>query len=306
MYDDRVRGRMAEIVNNAIASSRFGSVVGVLTKDDFSPNDSGKLIHFATFTKAPDPLEAIFAKCAADRRFECRSFYHFKSVKRAIDILKTGKVQLTALYYHAQNDSEEYSEFFNRTGHTYPLETGKIDELKKKSFVLCLTKSAGPQKFWSQYAHEDTGVCLAMRYNTGKMDFQDCVDFRDVTYGTGYPFDFIREIRDRFISEFGKAPFIDGILKFARFYKRAKFSWEDESRISFDYTTHPWLCEVFPIQTEMQNGKVTRKYIKVPLTSDHFTLQVDEIICGKHVTGSDQNRLLSASNLRADRIWVRK
>ncbi len=306
MYDDRDRQRMAEIANNAIASSRFGPFVGALTKDDFSHDDSRPLIYFSTFPSAPDPVEKIFAECAADRRWDRGQFYHFKSAKRAIEILESGTVQLTALYYHAQNDRTEYSEFLQRTGHLRPLYTGDIDKMKKKSFVLCFTKSARRQEFWNRYAMQDTGVCLGLRFSMGKKHLQYCVDFRDVTYDSGYRFDFINEMRDQFKREFGKNLFIDGLLKFARFYKRGKYSWEDESRISFDYTTHPGLCEVFPIQTEMLNGKVTRKYINVPLNSDHFTLQVDEIICGKHVAGGDQDRLLSASKLRADRIWVRK
>ena len=307
MYDERKRERMAEIVNNAIASSNFRPVVEELTKDHFSHNDSGELIHFSTFPWASDPLEKIFAKCAADRRYDCRKFYHFKCVEWAIDILKTGMVQLTALYYHAENDNAEYSEFFQRTGHTYPLITGNVNELKKKSFVLCLSKSASREKFWNQYAKQDRGVCLGLRYHVGKMELQDCVDFRDVSYGTGYPFDFIKQIRDRFVCEFGKPPFIDGILKFARFYKRAKYSWEDESRISFDYNydTSSLLTRAFPIQKVVENGKI-REYLKVPLRNDYFTLEVDEIICGKHVDSADQARLLSASTLCADRVWVRR
>ena len=307
MYDDLDRQRMAEIFNNAIASTGFSPVVGDLAEDDFSPDDSRPLIYFSTFPWAPDPLEKIFAKCATDRRLDCRKFYHFKCVEWAIDILKTGMVQLTALYYHAENDNAEYSEFFQRTGHTYPLITGNVNELKKKSFVLCLSKSASRGKFWNQYAKQDRGVCLGLRYHVGKMELQDCVDFRDVSYGTGYPFDFIKQIRDRFVCEFGKPPFIDGILKFARFYKRAKYSWEDESRISFDYNydTSSLLTRAFPIQKVVENGKI-REYIDAPLRNDYFTLSVDEIICGRRVCRADRSRLLSASSLREDKVWVRK
>ncbi len=307
MYDDCDRRRMAEIVNNAIASSNFRLVVEELTKDDFSPDDKRPLIYFSTSFFAPDPLEKIFAKCAVDRRLDCRQFYHFKSVERAIDILKKGTVQLTALYYHSENDNEEYSEFFRRTGHTYPLITGNISELKKKSFVLCLSKSASREKFWNQYAKQDRGVCLVLRYHIGRMVLQECVDFRDISYGTGYPFDFIKEIRDRFFSEFCKPPFIDGVLKFARFYKRAKYSWEDESRISFDYNYDysSLLCRSFPIQKVLENGRM-REYIIVPLKNDYFTLEVSEIICGKQVCNADLSRLLAVSNLPTDRIRVRK
>ena len=305
MYDDCDRRRMAEIVNNAIASSNFRLVVEELTKDDFSPDDNRPLIYFSTSIIAPDPLEKIFAKCAVDRRLDCRQFYHFKCVERAIDILKTGTVQLTALYYHSENDNEEYSEFFRRTGHTYPLTTGNVNELKKKSFVLCLTKSACREKFWKRYANHDKGVCLGLRYHVGRRDLQECVDFRDVSYGTGYPFDFIKDIRDQFLCEFCKPPFIDGILKFARFYKRADYSWEDESRISFDFTTWPALSESFRIQKDMQKGKIVREYITVPLNCGYFSLEVDEIICGKQVGSTDRSRLRSASNLPADRISVR-
>lgn len=307
MYNDRDRQRMAEIFNNAVASTCFGPLIGDLTKDDFSPDDNRPLIYFSTFPCAPDPLEKIFANCATDRRYDCRQFYHFKSVERAIDILKTGTVQLTALYYHSENDNEEYSEFFRRTGHTYPLTTGNVNELKKKSFVLCLTKSACREKFWTRYANDDKGVCLGLRYHVGGRDLQECVDFRDVSYGIGYPFDFIKEIRDRFVREFRKPPFIDGVLKFARFYKRADYSWEDESRISFDYKYEysSLLCGSFPIQKVLENGRM-REYIIVPLKSDYFTLEVSEIICGKQVCNADLSRLLAVSNLPTDRIRVRK
>ena len=147
-----------------------------------------------------------------------------------------------------------------------------------------------------------------MRYDVGEKELKRCVEFRDVTYDTGYLFDFINEIHYWFIREFEKQPFIEGVLKFARFYKRAKYSWEDESRISFGYNcdTYPSICRAFPIQKDMDNGKITREYIKVPLRNDYFTLEVDEIICGKHVDSADQSRLLSASTLCADRVWVRR
>ena len=46
MYDDRDRERMAEILNNAIASTDFGPVVGVLTKDAFSDYAGSDVIYF--------------------------------------------------------------------------------------------------------------------------------------------------------------------------------------------------------------------------------------------------------------------
>lgn len=307
MFTDSDRTRMADIVNKAIASTEFGPDVGVLSKDDFSYIDNSAVIYFSsTFTEAPDTLLNVFSACAVDRRLDGGHFYHFKSVERAIDILDTGTVQLTALYYQAENDRAEYSEFLQRTGYFRPLNTGDIDEMKRKSFVLCVTKSASREKFWNQYAKQDTGVCLGLRYDMGQQQLQGCVDFRDVTYETGYRFDFINEIRDQFKHEFGKEPFIEGILKFARFYKRGKYSWEDESRISFDYMTYPELCNVFPIQRDVQNGKITREYIIVPLKNEYFTLDVDEIICGKQVNSADQARLLSTSKLDANRVWVRK
>ena len=199
MYDDNNRERMAEIINNAMDSTVFGPVVGVHDKDDFSYIENTDLIHLSsTFGTPPDKLLNVFSSCAVDRRWDRGQFYHFKSVKRAIDILETGTVQLTALYYHARNDSTEYSEFLQRTGQLRPLITGEIDELKKKSFVLCLSKGTRREEFWNQYAMQDRGVCLGLRFFIGQTQLQHCVDFRDVTYDTGYRFDFINEINDQF------------------------------------------------------------------------------------------------------------
>ena len=308
MYSEDDLERMAEIVNNAIESTCFGPVVGKVTKDDFSHYEAGEVIYFSsTVSEALDPLQRIFDICATDRRFDSGQFFHFKSVKRAIEILDTGTVQLTALHYLDKKDRAEYSEFFQRTGHFYPLVTGKIDDMKKKSFVLCFTKSSRQEEFWNHYAEQEDGVCLGMRYDIGAKELQRCVEFRDVTYDTGYLFDFINEIHYWFRREFEKNPFIEGVLPFARFYKRAKYSWEDESRISFDYYTNtdPPRCNPFPIQIVTENGK-NREYIEVPLRNDYFTLSVDEIICGRRVCCADRSRLLSASNLREDRVWVRK
>ena len=81
-----------------------------MSEDDISPWSDLELIHF----QEADSITEIFAKTAIQRKKDQGQFFHFKSVDRALEILNTNTVQLTALEYHSANDHAEYSEFLKK------------------------------------------------------------------------------------------------------------------------------------------------------------------------------------------------
>jgi hypothetical protein len=319
------RGRMADIFNDAIKSSLLNDIS--VTATDFDPDEGFLGVPLIKFLDGKDPIPKLFARLAQNRQVDKGQFYHFKSVKIALSILQHRALQVSNLFSNRDNDFAEYTELFQRMGLLHQLipttyladqttinsrRDRPIDEDRDEVLILCLTKEGHKEKFWKEYANNDTGVCLVLRFEDFVRPAAHTYDFRDVYYDKGYDFEFINKVNHHFSQEFGRLLFIDGLTKFARCYKRNRYNWENETRLVFDYhksaTSQEFLRKTFKLEVDGD-----RKYITLPLKGSTpnnplFTITIDELIVGQQVSSSDFDdlkKILHAGYPQA-RIWQRE
>lgn len=322
--------RMADIVNEAVSASEFPNFT--VTHNDFDPNDNymgGGLIKWQDSNN--NPVTKAFNLTALNRITDKGQFFHFKSLNIAQLIISNKSVQVSNLLSNQANDFAEYSEFYKRLGlfhqllpedycqqkqtNTFnPASKSPMDKERENILIICFAKEGHKERFWKDYADNDTGVCLVFRLLNFDPKFADLYNFRDVSYDNGYRFDFINHINYHFIKEFGRQLFVEGITKFSKFYKRGKYEWENEARLAFHYNFDfggygNELEKVFPLQTDPSSK---RKFINLPLQGNatpnpYFTLTIDEVICGKNVSTADFTTIQTAlaTNFPTATIWQR-
>lgn len=311
-YSPQERQKMANLCNEVFQELSFKHLVGTVSKDDFDDHATYSLIHWATKNdtiNGANKLIPIFSELATSRISDTGQFYHFKpSVDRVRQIIQSKEIELSALYYLGQSDYAEYSEFFKRTGFFGMFYKNKVDDRKKKIFILCFTKNARENRFWSDYSDNDNGACIVFRFEFLNGPYRHLFDLRDVYYDAGYEFEFINDLRYKFVRYFGKELFLEGINKFAQFYKRGKYKWENETRLSFDYDFDDAALlklDYFPIQQGTDKNGNVREYIKLKLNNHFFNLNIEEIICGHKVTEAQKQDIkndLANPNIK---VWRR-
>ncbi len=331
------RQKIADIINTALSPTEFSDLVA--TRDDISPQDNfGGLPLIKWVDSNDNPITKIFDQSTHNRIFDRGQFFHFKSFERGKLILRNKSIQISNLLSNEENDFAEYSEFFKRIGLFYQLlpkdyckfgTQGKfslssksiIDEARGNIMILCFTKDGHNELFWKNYADDDKGICLVLRFTQLASYRIHLYTFRDVCYDDGYQFDFINDINYHLAKSFGRQLFLEGCSKFSKFYKRGKYSWENESRLVLDYDFsllgygHE-LNKLSPIQEDVAKG---RKYIEMPLIAKEgdnilfdenpfFTLIIDEVVCGRKVTLDQYEELetIIKAKFPHTRIWQRK
>ena len=322
---------MAAIVNEGLSDSEFSSFT--VTRKDFDPNDTYMGKRLIKWNDSNDnPITKAFNQTALNRITDKGQFFHFKSLKIAQLIVSNKSIQVSNILSNQKNDFAEYSEFYKRLGlfrqlipkdycqqqqanKFNPSSKSPMDEERENILILCFSKEGHKEKFWTNYANNDHGVCLCFRLLDFDPKFAWHYNLRDVSYDSGYRFDFINHINYHFMKEFNRRLFVEGITKFSKFYKRGKYEWENETRLAFHYNFDfggygPELEKSFPMQTDDENN---RKYIDLPLEGNakpnpYFTLTIDEVICGKNVTDADYAILQKAlrANFPNATIWRRK
>jgi hypothetical protein len=310
------REKMAKIFNEAISETEFSH--HIVSWEDFSPVPTGNLI---TFNPDKDPFGKMLGRIAPSRIIDKGQFFHFKNFNIAKNIISKKTIQVSNLFSNHQNDFAEYSEFFQRLGLIKNLipkdfyerpenvtsrSNRPIDDDRDNMMILCFSKEGHKERFWKEYAKEDTGVCLVFRFLSFTEEAHHTYDFRDVAYDHGYRFEFLNKINHLFSQDFQKLLFVDGITRFARCYKRGQYEWENETRLIFDYggDYKDYLPTLFPVQ---QDGM--RKYIEIPLgKNDLFELIIDEVIVGKNVPDKDFDELkrLLSTEFPSAFIWKRE
>ncbi len=181
--------------------------------------------------------------------------------------------------------------------------------------MLCFTQDNHNERFWDQYADKDTGVAIGFKFSGFNLETRSFYDFRDVFYDKGYSFDFLNAINYNLRKEIGKILLAEGLVKFSKFYKRAKYNWENETRLCFHYDDgllgHRQVLEKkMPIETDLATG---RNYIELPLNghvkaNPFFDLQINEVVCGKYVPESDYQKIreVLAISFPKAQIWQRR
>ncbi len=304
----------AKIINNSL--DRNGVTHKSFSKDDFAKSSTlldSNLIELTD--QSVDPAVTKWNSVCPNRWGDTTSnFYHFKSVKFTLDILNNRSIQVSNLLSNDDNDYAEYEEYFRRYGPLYQLIPSSYDPNKRNSallprdrpidderddiMILCFTENhlgkSDPECFWKgDYGGDDTKVCIIFKYLSFNSDCRHLFDFRDVAYDTGYQFDFINDINYHLGKKVGVQLYSPGLTKFGKFYKRGKFSTEDETRLAF----HP---RALKANCSLQFTKVfkvcsvgNRTYFELPLhgnmttPNDWFDLTIQEVLVGTKVSKAD-------------------
>jgi hypothetical protein len=298
---------IADLINKQLDLCDFDFSVRKVTANDIRFNNRYEITNVLVFEEGADPIMEIFEKLSKNRYEDYGQFHHFKSSSIALDIIKNREIQVSSLFSNDKNDFAEYTEFYKRIGMFHPLvatdfqrkafenkinpkDVRPSDIERDHIFVLCLTQDNHNERFWRNYASDDHGVAIGFRF----WDFEDegkkLYDFRDVFYDRGYSFDFYNAI-DYELRRYNKMLFASGVDRFAKFYKRSKYNWENETRLCFHYDApeslglNKYLDKAFPIQTDEKMG---RRYINLPFAGNEkvnpfFQLAITELVCGKYV-----------------------
>lgn len=327
------RKKIAEIFNSEIKQANFDFEVDTVLESDIKPEAFLSLKNIIQFEKNRNPINSIFNQLSKDRFNDFGQFHHFKNVQITLDIIKNKSIQISSLSSNDTNDFAEYTEFFKRTGHFYPLvaadfqkkawenklnpqDDSPADVDRKEIFILCFTQDNHNENFWRNYADKDHGVAIGFRFSRFEENKKWLFDFRDIFYDKGYSFDFLNSINYQLKKHHNKVVLLDGIVQFSKFYKRAKYNWENETRLCFHYDDHPLLNhrailnKIFPVHYVNETG---RNYINLPLIGNEqlnpfFDLTITEVVCGKFVSETDFKEIagtLKASFPKAI-IWQRR
>ncbi len=228
-----------------------------------------------------------------------------------------------------ESHPSEYYYKYSRSDH-FHFNSSTIRDYRENTFVFCFTKSFRSERFWREYARKDTGVAIGFKFSN--FNNRNLVGYyyqlRDVFYDNGYALDFINEIRAK-ISRVCK---VDVDLEpykciwFPYFYKREKYSWEDETRLAVYagnyvrgalsdlihggmHTNEKEYKKVFDGLKKIPKYKVGsldsgNKYISLPFENYFFNIEVKEIVCGRKVSKTQIGMLKEAAGLNVD-VWQR-
>ncbi|MFZ4412005.1 MAG: DUF2971 domain-containing protein [Bacteroidales bacterium] len=324
---------VADIINKVIdATPHLKGNISVDPKDFSYADGTGKVIYWGEESitignttdvklNAKDKFKKYFENVAHTRKLDFGQFYHLLKFDYALATVKSKEIQLSALSYLWDNDPAEHTEFLRRHGFLQQIVDDKIEENKNKIFIFCFSDSFRAEKAWDLYGQNETGIALGFRFVNYSNDpaHTDLYQLKDVVYDSGYDFDFINDIQFRLIKRFKRRLFFSGLSTLSKFYKRAKYSWEREARICFDYQANENYAEHFknlglPFPDEFNLEKFfpkqydsasDRHFIKVPFDNKLFKLKVSEIICGKNITDA-QIALLKASADTDTIVWRRE
>ncbi len=316
----------AKIINNAFASANFDLTIPQVTWQDILDRPG-----YITF-QGNNPFDFIFGHLARGRIYDYGQFTHFKSLDIAISIINSKSIQISNLKSNQENDYSEFTEFLRRMEfyhHLLPQNycqqvasktfnpgvPSAADIDRENIFILCFAQDCHNDKFWLNYSNDDRGVAINFKFRFYHPDHLAKYDFRDVYYDNGYDFDFVTFINYYFKQKFSRVLLPGGFVKFARFYKRAKYNWEHETRLSFHFDpTMPFglgtaFVNDFPIHTDPVSG---RKFLNIPLSGNplgnpYFDLDIVEVVCGRNVTSADYIRLQTALNASYPKanLWKR-
>lgn len=266
-----------------------------------------------------NPLFHHLRNLIISRKFSTDPFYHFKSFDRAMEILGDNKIPASNLSSNSENDFSEYSEFFRRIGAfepfttAHPIEEGfnfnkdgksKIDEWRDDIFILCFTNDFRNPKFWQEYVNNYEGVCLKFNFKFKKHLDSWKFDFRNIFYDTGYDLDFINEISHMLRINHQLVVNPTGFTKFSLHYKRLKYQWENETRLSFNYSQYKELGNIFNTNIDAKN--INRKYILLPKSNQFFDWEISEVICGYRITDDQITELKNIGIKHNKNIIVRR
>ncbi len=294
MLNNNQKKKAVEIINEGLALSNV-DFEPINEHDIFSGHENNGILFTREYLRdGKHPLEDFFNKVSKNRKNEEKEYFHFKNVNITMQILENKTIQVSNLISNQYNDFAEYSEFFNRVGSYYILIPkdfegnycewcdSEIDRLRQYMLILCFARNNTNPRFWTEYANNDTGLCLKFRISNFRN--QNEYNFRDVFYDSGYDVEFIKHINYYLKREFHHVILSSGFNRFAQFYKRNKYRYECETRFSFDAINPNRLT---PLNLKLEENE-QRKYITLPLIGNldvnpFFDMKLVEITYGNNV-----------------------
>jgi hypothetical protein len=213
------------------------------------------------------------------------SYFHYKKFESAYDFIDKKYIRLSALsnFVAPFGDEKEYEHFFEVVNMGFS--KSFIDEQKNELCIFCLTNDYTNECFWKKYTEDYNGLCIEMDFKfEGKEELIDKFEFRKVSYDDGSDFRFYAELKDRIYAKYKKLPLPNGIAKFAAFYKREQYKWENETRLLIDKRN--W------------GKKTSENFLEVPFENELFTIKIKSITVGKHLTPCKKEKIMELASQR--------
>jgi len=267
-----------------------------------------------TLPQTINPVYKTLEERIPSRKNSGSRFYHYKSTEIAKQILQFQTIQASTASSNLENDFTEFAEFFRRTGAVYPFTSDNpieknstfdakgnrnIDNWKENIFLLCFTDDFKDDRFWIEYSGPWNQVCLEFEFTFPSDPEDHKFNFRNVSYDKGYDYDFALELNERLRKSLQIEFSPNGWTAFATHYKRAKYAWERETRLSFYYDNFTSLEAIYPAQT---SG--ARRFISIDANSRLIKWKITNIICGPLVSQSDMNDLVHLGKVHNPSISV--
>jgi len=108
-----------------------------------------------------------------------------------------------------------------------------MDEDREQIYIYCLTRNPSDEH-WKRYGNNEKNVCIEYNFNPKPNVNDEAFKYGNVYYDKGYDFDFLREINYYIRTEYGLFFNQNGWTRFALFYKRDRYRWEEETRLSLN------------------------------------------------------------------------
>ncbi len=332
------RQRIVEIYNQVMGNTCFPQRITIEDVPESQVHGNLGLLNLGDLfqldpSREDDPFFQIFSTHSNDRKNQELSLYHFKRYERCDEILQKKSISLNTLFSNRSNDYAEYEEFYRRYGplgnlipEDYKTSTEsvivarnrKVDYLKNKIFIACFTQSYTDSRFWHDYA-DNNGLCFRFRFYGFRNDriqiqpgvnrtVQNLYELRNVCYDTdGYLYDFLNELNYKIGQEMGMALMARGIPIAAQFYKRSKYSWENEIRLAIDLEfvkkRYDFLLESNLEMIDEPNRKAILLPITIPENNPFFGIHLQDVFCSEGFKEYDNVKYILAANFPGVRLW---
>lgn len=230
-----------------------------------------------------------------DRITNNGSFFRFiEDADRLTEILTTKKFRIYNLNAQEDNDFAEYTEMYRRLGHDT---NERIEEARRDTYILCLAKEMHNERMWCEYT-KNHGVSFRVKIHkkaTQPLQWS----FKDIYYDSGYDLDFYQEARFR-VQRFAQYLMIPQISGLCHFYKRDKYRWENESRISIKdipggiLPHNAIFANACHNHFEMHKGANDHNYILADLDNVLFEMRIEEVYFERNIDPQKYAALASA------------
>ena len=288
-YRTQVR-RLSEIVNKHIAVFTATDSTITTTEHSFNIPNNTQLLH----TDSNDTIFGrIFNLKSPDQRNNDRTYFHYKSFNIAYKFIDENFIRASALSNFAgmTDDIIEYEHFFNVT--KIPCDKSFIDNQKNGFYIFCLTENNKTERFWKDYVCDHKGLCLEFEF-IDKKQYRNLFELSSICYDNGNDFKFYSDMQDEIFSVFNKYLLTKGLAKFGALYKRKTlFDWEAETRLLFDFGFYQSDLNKMNFNNYTDDSK---KYLKIPLDNDLFTLKIKSITIGKNLSMTQKQCIKDLAN----------